>query len=142
MKELGKLCPKDHAHQHLIGGRAEKAAVYPEGLCRATCKGVVRQIEFERSGTRSLLSLNVVGKAGDVPETEEEGHHWQAAWDDVSGKELNPAGVMAARALEIKHVNLKSVWRKIPRAEATKQGCNIVGTRWVDIDKGDEKHRK
>ena len=52
---------------------------------------------------------------------------------------IKPVGVRAARTLEIKHVNLKNVWRKIPRGEANRQGCKIVGTRWVDIDKGNEK---
>ena len=52
---------------------------------------------------------------------------------------MDPAGVRAARSLEIEHVNMKKVWRKIPRAEAKRQGCKMIGTRWVDIDKGDDK---
>ena len=42
-----------------------------------------------------------------MPEDEESQNRWQEAWDDVSGKELDPAGVRAARSLEIKHVNMK-----------------------------------
>ena len=57
----------------------------------------------------------------------------------MCGQELDPAGVRAARDLEIKHANMKSVWRKITRSEAKRQGCKVIGTRWVDIDKGDEK---
>ena len=84
------------------------------------------------------MSLCAVDMIGDVPESEEGDLPWQAAWDDVSDKELNPSGVKAARALEIEHVDAKKVWRKIPRVEATRQGCKVIGTRWVDIDKGDE----
>ena len=28
-KQLGKLCPGDHVHQHLCNDRVEKAAIYP-----------------------------------------------------------------------------------------------------------------
>ena len=48
-------------------------------------------------------------------------------------------GVKKARALEIEHVNMKKVWRKTPRSEAAHQGCKFIETRWVDVDKGDEK---
>ena len=112
LKELGKLCPGDHSHQHLVSGRAKKAAIYPEGLCRAICRGLVRQIEIEDCNVRKLMNLSTVDKAGEVPESEEDQHQWQAAWEDVSGKEFNPAGASAAMSLEIEHVNLKNAWRK------------------------------
>ena len=109
------------------------------GLCRAICKGLMRQIDIEKNQVISLLSLSAIDKVGDIPESEEDEYSWQSAWDDVSGKELNPSGVRMARALEIDHVNMKRVWRKITRSEAKRQGCKMIGTRWVDIDKGDEK---
>ena len=31
--ELGIKCDGSHEHQHLTGGRAKKAEVYPEKLC-------------------------------------------------------------------------------------------------------------
>ena len=139
LKELGRLCPGDHIHQHLVSGRAEKVAVYPEGLCRAICRGLIKQMELEKGHVKSLMNLNGNDSIQNVPEDEESQNHWQEAWDDVSGKELDPAGVRAARSLEIEHVNMKKVWRKIPRAEAKRQGCKMIGTRWVDIDKGDDK---
>ena len=85
------------------------------------------------------MSIKGSESVQDVPEDGESQSSWQEAWDDVSGKELDPAGVQAARALEIEHVDMKKVWRNIPRAEAKKQGCKMIGTRWVDIDKGDDK---
>ena len=85
--------------------------------------------------------MNITSSEKDieVPEAEEDDLSWTSAWDDVSGKELKPEGVRKARALEIEHVNMKKVWRKISRAEATRQGCKFIGTRWVDVDKGDER---
>ena len=81
------MCPGDHQHQPHVSGRAEGAAVYPEGLCRAICRGLVRQIELERDQVRTLLSLSVVDKVRDVPMSEEDSQQWVPAWDDVSGKE-------------------------------------------------------
>lgn len=33
--ELHRVCPGEHKHVHLIGGRAAAAAIYPPGLCEA-----------------------------------------------------------------------------------------------------------
>ena len=129
LKELDKLCPGDHKHQHLVSGRAQEAAVYPDGLCRAICRGLIRQIENERNHLRAMLRLCALDKVREVPDCEEKEMPWQSAWDDVSGKELNPNGVRAARALEIEHVVAKKVWRKLPRAEAVRQGCKMITTR-------------
>ena len=41
--ELKVRCDKSHDHQTLIGGRAAAAARYPKGLCRAICRGIVRE---------------------------------------------------------------------------------------------------
>ena len=112
LRELGKLCPGDHVHQPLVGGRAEKAAAYPEGLCRAICRGLVKQMDQEKGHLKQLMKLSATDVVREVPEDEEDHSHWQSAWDDVSGKELDPSGVKAARALEIKHVNLKHILEK------------------------------
>ena len=32
-RELARLCPRDHVHVPLVGGRAAGAAIYPEKLC-------------------------------------------------------------------------------------------------------------
>ena len=114
LKELGRLCPGDHVHQHLVSGCAERAAVYPEGLCRAICRGLVRQMEVQRGQVLQLLNLSAADVVKDVPEDEESQSQWQAAWDDVSGKELDPAGLRAAQTLEIKHVDMKKVWKNSP----------------------------
>ena len=71
LKELGKMCPGDHLRQPLVNGRAEKAAVYPEGLCRAICRGLIRQIEQEKGHIRQLMNLNATDVVREVPEDEE-----------------------------------------------------------------------
>ena len=38
---------------------------------------------------------------------------------------------------ELDYIRDKSVWKKMPRTEAVKRGLKIVGTRWIDINKGD-----
>ena len=40
---LARVCPGDHVHVPLMGGRAEGAAKYPMGFCRAICSGFVKQ---------------------------------------------------------------------------------------------------
>ena len=41
--ELNVRCNKEHEHQSLVEGRAAAAARYPKGLCRARCRGIVRE---------------------------------------------------------------------------------------------------
>ena len=44
------LCDGSHLHQHLIGGRAAAAALYPPELCKAICRGLVKQRAYDNSG--------------------------------------------------------------------------------------------
>ena len=43
LEELGNRCDKSHEHQHLLGGRACKAAEYALGPCDAICRGTAKQ---------------------------------------------------------------------------------------------------
>ena len=62
-----------------------------------------------------------------------------AAWDDISAAPLDPEMVKAARQLEIRYAEQKPVWEKIPRAVAKQKGWKVVKSRWIDINKGDDK---
>ena len=75
--------------------------------------------------------------AGAAPAQEEAEVSWSSAWDDVSGEELDPAEVRKARALEMEYIEKRGVWRKVPRALATRNGWKVIPTRWIDINKGD-----
>ena len=78
---------------------------------------------------------------GEIPETEEDTYFFIQAWDEVSGKFLDACGVVAARQLEMAHVHLKKVWRKKDGSEPRREGYNSVGTRWIDVDKGDTENQ-
>ena len=45
-----------------------------------------------------------------------------------------------ARKEEIQWFHNKGVYHKISRAEAKKNGWPIIGVRWVDVNKGDDKN--
>ena len=111
LEGLQGLCKGGHIHQHLVQGRAGPAAIYPPGLCRASCRGLVRQLELNRGQLRSLLKVMAVDTVGAKrPEEEEDDHDWRQAWDDVSGKEFDYQGVKKARELEMEYVKGKEVW--------------------------------
>ena len=59
-------------------------------------------------------------------------------WDDVSGKELKPEKVVAARKEEISVIDDMGVWEVIPRPKGEK----VISTCWVDVNKGDEEKEK
>ena len=55
----------------------------------------------------------------------------------MSGKELDSRGVREARHKEMTYIYNKEVWEKMTRQQAVAMGCKVVGSRWVDVDKGD-----
>ena len=65
LEGLSRRCPKLHVQEPLMGGKAAAAAQYPPDLCRAMCRGLVRQKQYEnvqlaastRSGRGELKSL-------------------------------------------------------------------------------------
>jgi hypothetical protein len=64
-------------------------------------------------------------------------------WDDMSGKKLKEEKVRAAREEEMIEVRKHKVYKKVPLSECLKEtGRGPIGTRWVDINKGDEVHEE
>ena len=60
-------------------------------------------------------------------------------WDDISGKELEWALVVAARIEEMEEFRKHGVYIKVPIKECMERtGKKPIGVRWVDINKGDE----
>ena len=222
-KELARLCPRDHKHVALVGGRAAGAAIYPEKLCVAICKGLAAQkIERKTRTIRTLpmdqrriasLSLLCCEASGGYPpdivlngqfnldniqmEVDGEGRHtgkfrrarpagttkpagdWPSHWsdmihefdghgvnvagddrcgeeilsdqlsalyaqhgvemasDDVSGAWLCPTLVREGRAVEMKFFKDMGVYECVPRSEQAETGGKIIGTKWIDVNKGD-----
>ena len=59
------------------------------------------------------------------------------AWDDVSGKELGPKKVMAARMEEMDYYKEMGVYEKVPLEECyQKTGKAPLKAWWVDVDEG------
>ena len=59
------------------------------------------------------------------------------AKDDVSGADLVPGWVVAARAEEMEYFKKLGVYRIVPRSHQLQTGGKVIGTRWVDVNKGD-----
>ena len=101
-----------HRHVHLMAVMALAAAHLLPKCCRALCKGMRRQAQVDASG---MLSTMIVG--GFQEEVSEVTHvrdTEQRFWDDISGKELNPELVHAAREEELKLVDEMGVWEVRP----------------------------
>ena len=59
--------------------------------------------------------------------------------DDTSGAVLRPELVQEARAEEVRHTkDVFKVYVPVPEHEATRPGSKLIGTRWVDTNKGDD----
>ena len=60
-------------------------------------------------------------------------------WDDVSGEPLDREGVLEARKEELPHMHRHEVYREVPISQCIEhRGKPPIGTRWVDINKGDK----
>ena len=124
-EELGIKCDGSHEHQQLVGGRAKKAEAYPEKLCKAICRAVVKtkarlsrnldmvyEIDKEDTDLRWLLKL-------DKHRDDQGGECW-TAWDDVNQVRLDPDEVKRAREDELGYTVDMEVFRLVDRSEAIK----------------------
>ena len=69
-------------------------------------------------------------KAGDISSA--------LAWDDLTGMKLDAGQVVEARSKEVTYLRDKRVYDKIPRHQALRNKWNIIKTRWIDINEGDD----
>ena len=147
LSELNKQCSNlrdnpQHYHEHssLQQSRAERASVYPEQLCYSILRGLRHQM--------SELGLCNCDSIGTICEDVDEHILMQSIvdpcgefYDDLSGKRLDPKLVHEARMDEIRGILQHGVWSKCSVAECLQvTGKMPVGTRWVDINKGDEQN--
>ena len=88
-------------------------------------------IDGQDAGGHALASTNAVPPEEDMQDYE------VTAWDDVSGKLLDPARVREARALEAAYYEKMDVFDKVPMAECIAvTGKPPIKTKWIDHDKG------
>lgn len=64
------------------------------------------------------------------------------ARDDVAGVKLVPELVKRARAEEMTYFKKPGVYEVVPRSHQKKTGGKVIGTRWVDVNKGDAANPK
>ena len=127
-RELSIRCNARHSHQPLVDDRASEAAKYPEELCQAIVRGLIKQLEYDGAQVRHLLSVHACDEVqmkepGWAGHLEDDHTH---AWDDVTGKTLDPKEVMRARLKELSYIRKKGVWKKITRKEALRRGIKII----------------
>ena len=67
-------------------------------------------------------------------------HGVEYAADDVSGAALDPAAVHKGRGVEMDYFRSMRVYDRVPRSEQAVTGGPIIGTKWIDINKGDADH--
>ena len=144
-----------HTHVRLDRGRARAAQIYPPGLCKAVCKGLIEQFEVDRKGQylptnieykeecSSKGLMEVANQLKKKYRTVEEEDDWaeDVAWDDVSGATLDPKEVRRAREEEIQYVRTMKFYDKVPIEQCyAKIGRAPISTRWIDINKGDQSN--
>lgn len=153
---LRKQCPNKrgipvHHHVRLEDGRTKAAQVYPHGLCKAICLGLRDQINMDKRGQFLLMEMdnapndagslmNMAKKIESKCETMEECNteELEEAWDDVSGKALDPEQVKRARREEIDYVHKMGLYKKDLVSECYNEtGKPPITVRWIDINKGD-----
>ena len=145
---LNKKCRGEHQHEHLESRRKTRAAQeYPGALCEAIVEGVRLQQEWDASGKFLMACIAATDKAAKeqgemearVPPEEEDYEEMMQATDDLSGKELDPVRVRAARKLEMEYYDKHKVYIKVPIEECYKAtGKAPIKARWIDVDKGEE----
>ena len=124
-----------HRRAQLIGGKAKQAEIYPDGLLQRVLKGLKQQTQ-----KKSPLSSLEFGPVNEEPYFEQAvlvQEDW-TTFIEVSGKALETSKVMAAHAGEIDYAIRYNVWTLVPTQEAWDvTGAGPVGSRWIDINKGD-----
>ena len=139
-QRLKQKCPGGHRHITLIGGRAKRAEIYPDQLCREVLLGLIDQMRMDGR----IMGDGCLGSVAQYEEhTTEYKEQMKQYWDELTGKELDPQQVSAARQEEMKEFQKHDVYVKVPLAQCwARTGRKPIGVRWIDINKGDEKKPK
>ena len=116
IEELSKRC-------HNKSGQAKNLM---KNFVVAVLKGVNREIG-------SVEEPNVL-------ELDEYAEELQNVFDSISGVRLDPELLGASRkGRDRLHESVGGVYRKRPRSWAKDKGIHVIPTKWVDVNKGDDK---
>ena len=89
-----------------------------------------------------IMSLEAIAATGTPSEDLHENGYLEA-YDDLTGAELDPSLMKAARKEEIAFFRGRKVYEKVDVAESWRvTGAGPIGVRWVDINKGDNVNPK
>ena len=89
-------------------------------------------MELKKSAERLKWKYKIV--------EEEHEDQMEAAWDDVTGAELDPDKVRTARKEEVEYIRKMGLYNKVNETECWKQtGKAPIKVRWIDVNKGDIK---
>ena len=67
-------------------------------------------------------------------------HGIEYATDDVSGAALDPRRDREARGVEMDFFKSMGVYDYVPRSKQKLTGGKIIGTKWIDVSKGDSEN--
>ena len=62
------------------------------------------------------------------------------AWDDVTNVERDVDNVRAARDLDMQSYEAFRAYDRVDLSEIKRTWGELIGTRWVDVNKGDSLH--
>eukprot|EP00971_Amphidinium_carterae_P024307 479773-Amphidinium_carterae.1 len=133
---LGERCDGKHAHVQPLAGSARQTERYPPQLVHAILRGVRGQAELD--GLVPVHSVGLTVEEPDVNPTPEDLQQEGGEFcDEITGLPLSTAGVRKARAEEMQYMKDLHVWDEVDESVALDRGFRVIGTRWLDINKGD-----
>ena len=103
----------------------------------AVLKGLKREIDSVKA--IGSMEVGVTCEEPDVLELDEYAEELHNVFDNISGVRLDPELLSASRKVEIDFMNRLEVHRKRPRNWAKDKGIHVIPTKWVDVNRGDDK---
>ena len=151
-KELSRhRCQRNHRHVPLVDGRARACQEYPDEFCELVCRTVMREFDERACRLSRPDDFNKDSKSKNITSVinqlmlEADPHVLDELYaefdfcDDITGKALDHTMAVAARKLEMSFFRKMKVYEKVPRWHAKRDGCRVITTRWLDVNKGTEE---
>ena len=165
LRKLYGMCPRDHKHQPLLGGRASHAAFYPLPLLQAILEGmndteqasqsVATMVESEYDVSLSMSLCSAVSSlepesqemVGSIPKESggsvqikyEMKNFRQVYLDEYTREEIPHHLVQQAIVEELNYFNDR-VWELSDKTALSYPQSKTIRTRWVITNKGDNEH--
>ena len=147
---LSKRCDGGHTHAQLVGNRAGPAAIYTPQLVKAFCEGALRR--KHALDQREPINVTQVMReimAMETQTTEQHPHpheaeydyqgDWEEHFDTSTGQLLPTPLVHKARMEEMAYIHKYHVYDKVPAQQVEAENGIVIDTKWVDVNKGDER---